>query len=88
MLIKLAAKGRSDADPAAVIETLTTRFAVSLPPEGLVLDALRLRKAHQVSYWDSLLLAACIDARVKRLYSEDVPGKPVIEGVEIVNPFA
>jgi predicted nucleic acid-binding protein len=34
-----------------------------------------------------MLLAACADAGVERLYSEDVQSCPSISGVEIVNPF-
>lgn len=37
---------------------------------------------------DELYDAACLDAGVTRLYSEDLPGRPPPEGLEIVNPFA
>ena len=43
--------------------------------------------ARGVSFWDSMLYAACLDTGVTRLYSEDVPGS-AIPGLEIVNPFA
>ena len=88
VLSKFVADGRTDTDPAAVIAAVTARFPLALPSEDLVLRGLRLRTAHQLSYWDALLLAACLDAGVTRLYTEDLQSRPVIEGVEIVNPFA
>ena len=87
VLTRFTSTGRTAADPADVLRALTTRFRVVLPREDLVLRALTLRHAHQLSYWDALLLAACIDAGVTRLYTEDIQSKPVIDGVEIVNPF-
>lgn len=87
VLTKFAATGRTDADPAHLLRQVITRFQLVLPTESLGIEAFRLVRAHQMSYWDALLLAACIDAGVTRLYTEDLQGKPMIEGVEIVNPF-
>ncbi len=87
VLLKLVVRGRSQADPSAVIGALMTRFRVAIPSEGLVLQGLRLREAHQMSYWDSLLLAACLDAGVTRLYTEDIQSRPVIDSVELIDPF-
>lgn len=28
----------------------------------------------QCSYWDAMIIAACLEAGVTRLYSEDLPG--------------
>jgi predicted nucleic acid-binding protein len=42
----------------------------------------------QWSFWDAMIVAACQDAGVTRLYSEDLPGSAPPEGLEIVNPFA
>jgi predicted nucleic acid-binding protein len=38
------------------------------------------------SFWDALILAACVDAGVETLYSEDLPGFDV-EGLRVTNPF-
>ena len=38
--------------------------------------------------WDSLQLAACSDAGVDTLYSEDLDGGMTYDTVTIVNPFA
>jgi predicted nucleic acid-binding protein len=41
-----------------------------------------------LSSWDALLVAACLEARVDTLYSEDFSGYAEIDGLKIVNPFA
>lgn len=40
----------------------------------------------QVAFWDAMIYAACLEAGVERIYSEDLPGCPVT-GLEVVNPF-
>jgi predicted nucleic acid-binding protein len=48
--------------------------------------AKHLQLTHQVSFWDAMILAACLDAGINLLYSEDIPGGNV-SGVAAVNPF-
>ena len=45
-----------------------------------------LHLRHHVSFWDALILAACLDAGVSLLYSEDIPGGD-IGNIPVVNPF-
>jgi predicted nucleic acid-binding protein len=63
------------------------RFPLVLPGPSVLDRGLELHRKHQVSYWDSLLLAACEDYGVTRLYSEDFQASPRVAGVEIVNPL-
>jgi len=42
---------------------------------------------YSLSFWDALIIAACLEADVTRLYSEDFDAYPRIDGLEIVNPF-
>jgi predicted nucleic acid-binding protein len=37
---------------------------------------------------DAPITAACLDAGVTRLYSEDLPGRKPPQPLEILNPFA
>lgn len=62
-------------------------YPLAMPSKQVVHTGWRLMGAHQMSYWDAMLLAACVEAGVTRLYTEDMQGKPVVEGVELVNPF-
>lgn len=58
-------------------------------PSWHVLDrALSLLTRYRLSFWDSTLIAACLEAGVTRLYSEDFDASAQAEGLEIVNPFA
>ena len=41
-----------------------------------------------LSHWDSLLLAACLEAGVETLYSEDLQDGANYDSVRVVNPFA
>lgn len=47
-----------------------------------------LRKRFSLSHWDTLLLAACKEAGVTTLYSEDMDAGTDYDGLAIVNPFA
>jgi predicted nucleic acid-binding protein len=47
-----------------------------------------LRARFSLSHWDSLLLAACKDAGVTTLYSEDMDAGTDYDGLTVVNPFA
>ena len=39
-----------------------------------------------LSHWDSMIIAACLEATVQTIYTEDL-GYSSIDGLEIVNPF-
>jgi predicted nucleic acid-binding protein len=52
------------------------------------LKASRLRTQHQFSYWDSLIVAAALEAGCSVLYSEDMQDGQVIDGrLSIRNPL-
>jgi predicted nucleic acid-binding protein len=58
-----------------------------LPTASNLTHARELHVAHAVSLWDALILAACIQAGVDTLYSEDVPGLDTLERLRVINPF-
>jgi len=62
-------------------EVITSNASQHLP-------ASRLRKSYSLSYWDSLIVAAAIDAGCGTLFSEDMQHGQTIEGcLTIANPF-
>jgi predicted nucleic acid-binding protein len=84
---KLLPKG---ADPAIAWERLDEAresYPLILPTENVLGAARSMQLENGIHYWDALLYAACIEAGVKRIYSEDLPGS-VVAGLEVVNPFA
>lgn len=58
------------------------------PPTWDVLHrAEDLMRRYSLSSWDALLIAACLEGGVTRLYSEDFDASAQAEGLEIINPF-
>lgn len=57
----------------------------------ITLSTYRLAQAlatrHQLSHWDSLIVAAATLAQCETLYSEDLQHGQVIGTVKVVNPF-
>lgn len=53
----------------------------------LLVEAIALQQRAQLSFWDSLIVQAAIDAGCDRLYSEDLSDGQTFGGVIIVNPF-
>lgn len=56
--------------------------------EAQFLHASLLRERLSISYWDSLIVAAALDAGCSALYSEDLQHGQVIDGrMTVINPF-
>jgi predicted nucleic acid-binding protein len=58
-----------------------------LPSEALYSKALSLQLRWRFSFYDSLIVAAALEAGCKRLLSEDMQHGQRIEGLRIENPF-
>lgn len=54
---------------------------------NLVISALSIHKENNISYWDSLIIAAARAAQCTILYSEDLNDGQNISGIKIVDPF-
>ena len=54
----------------------------------ILLDAIDLQRKAQLSFWDSLVVQAAIDAGCDKLYTEDLNAGQRIGSVVIVNPFS
>jgi predicted nucleic acid-binding protein len=69
-----------------LLTVLKPLLAVESSPT-LYLEALRILARHQFSWYDSLIVAAALQAECSTLYTEDLqPGREV-EGLRIRNPF-
>ena len=62
-------------------------FPLILPAAGALNTARILHAEDGLSFWDAMIVAACLQCGVTRLYSEDLPGRAVRGPLEIVNPF-
>ena len=59
-----------------------------IPTEAVFQISSDLRSRFSLSHWDSMLLAACKEAGVTTLYSEDLDSGTDYDGLRVVNPFA
>lgn len=76
-------------DTLAYLQQLDAMFANAyLYPKRPVLDiSLDLSSRYSLSHWDSMLLAACVEAGVQTLYTEDLDTGMSYDTVTVVNPF-
>ena len=63
-------------------------FPLALPSATVFDRGFVLHKHYSLSHWDSLLVAACQEAGVTCLFTEDMQHGADYNGVNIVNPFA
>jgi predicted nucleic acid-binding protein len=71
-----------------LIRDLATTFPLVVPGPRTIDHDERLFDQYSLSHWDAMLLAACRDAGVTTLYSEDLAAGTDYGGVVVVNPFA
>jgi len=73
---------------AAGLVEAWSRFPVQEMTQPVFRAALRIHRAHRLSFWDGSIVAAALALGCDRLYTEDLNDGQVVEGIEIVNPFA
>lgn len=88
VLIRKGATPASDTQARNVLETLLLPLWHVMPTRELYTDALRIQARYRYSFYDSLIIAAALQAGCARLLSEDLQHGQRIEGLTIVNPFA
>lgn len=84
---KLEQFGYDRAQALADIADMREAWKTFLPSWEIMDRAAQLLKRYQLSFWDALIIAACLESGVTRLYSEDFDASAQAEGLEIVNPF-
>ena len=78
--------------PADRIRQLMDSILVPLwqvyPSASLCHDAISIQGRYGFSFYDSLIIAAALEAGCTRLYSEDLQHGQQIERLTIINPFS
>jgi len=69
------------------IQDLRRLWSVILPGWNVLERAQVVMNRHQTSYWDAMIIAACLEAGIATLYSEDLGSFRQIDGLEIIDPF-
>lgn len=74
---------------AKVISVLESLESYPIQPisEALFWVALTIKKSHQISYWDSAIIAAAAELGCHTLFSEDLIHGQSYNGVRVINPF-
>ena len=62
-------------------------FPLRIPGESIFKVSFDLRARFSLSHWDSMIVAACKEAGVTTLYSEDLDARTNYDGLVVVNPF-
>ena len=85
---KLAPLGFDEAKAwTALAKMQAMATLVLMPIPQLWQEAQSLQTRHMLSFWDALLVAACIHGGVQVLYTEDMGAPRQIDGLSLVNPF-
>jgi predicted nucleic acid-binding protein len=58
-----------------------------LPSAVLWAEARSLQGRYSLSFWDALLIAACIRGGIQTLYTENMGAPRTINGLSLINPF-
>jgi predicted nucleic acid-binding protein len=70
------------------VERLRVLWKLILPSENVLTRAEQLTVTHNLSFWDAMIVAACMEGGITRLYTEDFDNSLTqTTGVEIVNRF-
>lgn len=85
---KLAPFGFTQAQAWREVERLRVLWKLILPSENVLPRAEQLTATNNLSFWDAMILAACMEGGITRLYTEDFDDSlSQVTGVKIVNPF-
>lgn len=84
---KLTGQGFTASDAWNRLAEFQALFPLVLPGAGVLQRARELHLSRGTSFWDAMILAACLEAGVEMLYSQDVPGL-ALDTLKVLNPFA
>lgn len=85
---KLAAYGLSAQQAFADLQQLQTIWGTCFPNWMVLQRAESLMATGNLSFWDAMIVAACVEGGVRCLYSEDFDASTsALTGATILNPF-
>jgi predicted nucleic acid-binding protein len=85
---KLVPFGYNHAQAFQDINNWRKVWTTILPTWAVMEKAEDLRQKFNLSFWDTMIVAACVEGGVTRLYTEDFDASTSsLTGVAIVNPF-
>lgn len=80
--------GRTESEIRSLVQAFYSQHHVMSLDEMTMISASNLRTAYSLSFWDSLIVAAALEAQSELIYSEDMQhGLLIDHRLRIVNPF-
>ncbi|HMV49821.1 MAG TPA: PIN domain-containing protein [Blastocatellia bacterium] len=85
---KLAAYGLNQQQVFTDLNRLRRKWTLAISNWAVLDRAETLMSSGNLSFWDALIVAACVENKVTQLYSEDFDASTsALTGVAIINPF-
>lgn len=84
---KLSPQGFTPAHAWARLREFIDVLPLITPSAKVLEHAQELHIDQGISFWDAMIIGACLECGVHTLYSEDLPGRLVQARLQIVNPF-
>jgi predicted nucleic acid-binding protein len=81
-------KGKPAKEVQAIVERFSEKFNVLPLSIRTIQDGWRIFNEYHFSYWDSLIVAAALEAHCAIFYTEDLTNGQLIDSfLKIINPF-
>lgn len=77
-----------DSNTAAQIVADLSVWQVHAPVAADVLAAIEIQRRYGVSFWDAMILQSAVRLGCEIIWSEDLNGGQVYDGVRVIDPFA
>jgi len=84
---KLAPQGFTPSHAWARLKEFMDVLPLIVPSPKVFDHARTLHLNQGISFWDAMIIGACLACGIQKLYSEDLPGRIVEPGLQIINPF-
>ncbi len=85
---KLTTVGYTQVRAWGELKQLRVLWKLVVPSENVFVRAEQLTTTHNLSFWDAMIVAACMEGGITRLYTEDFDSSLTqMTSIEIVNPF-
>lgn len=84
---KLVPFGYNHAQAFQDINNWRKVWTTILPTWAVMDKAEDVRQRFNLSFWDAMVVAACLEGGVTQLYSEDFDAYKQIDGLQLINPF-
>ncbi|HUE71486.1 MAG TPA: PIN domain-containing protein [Pirellulaceae bacterium] len=82
-----ATRGLSRTQWVKEFAAVRSSFRLVIPTSAVLDRSLDLADRYSLSHWDSMIVAACIEAGVTKLYTEDMGSPTKFDSLELENPF-